>query len=172
MPPTKRTSPSNGGSTSSYEGSPPPYDSEGGAVIDYQAVQQILAALSGLTDVIGGRANTGERTPSVDQARVILDYNVLSGLLGRAGRVAPVISARRDGDTIKFLDPLPADATQVAVTPEFGVVEVVTIDRNKREAVLQTTPQDQQLVRIELETAAGIPVALGPRLPAIVSTLE
>lgn len=130
------------------------------------AVQQILDALAGLTDVIAGRSAQDQREPSAEQARVILDYDVLSGLLGRLGRVAPVVSATRNGNTIDFIDPLPVAAVKVAVTPRRGAVEVVPIDLTENSAELDTTPQSEPLVRVELQTAAGIPVALGPRLPA------
>ena len=160
MPPTRRTD------APSEPESPAAQANSTGVYIDHHALQQILAAIAGLTDVIAGSADTGERSPSAEQARVILDYNVLSGLLGRAGRVAPVVSATRAGNVITFLDPIPAGATQVAVTPARGAVEVVPIDLTDRIAVLVTMPQTQPLVRVELQTATGIPVALGPRLPA------
>jgi hypothetical protein len=135
-------------------------------VVDPDSVQKIVHAIEGLTDIIAGRSGGDLREPTVEQARTILDFELLSQVLGRPGRTVTVVRATRDGSLITFRDPLPDEVTKVAVTPRRGRVEVVSIDRHKGEATLVATPDSEPLGRVELQTAAGFPVAFCPRLPA------
>jgi hypothetical protein len=135
--------------------------------IDPAALQKVLDAIKGLTDTIAGRsARRDEREPTADQARVILDYELLSQVLGRPDRTVTFVNATRKQSVITFTDPLPDKVTQVAVTPRRGRPETVPIDLSKNVATLRQTPVDQPLIRVELQTAAEVPVAFCPRLPA------
>jgi hypothetical protein len=147
---------------------PPPTTGRTNVSIDDQAIQKVVDAIKGLTDIIGGRIGPDEREPSADQARAILDYELLSQALGRPGRVVRVVGAERKPEKlITFKQALPDGVTRVAVTPARGAREVADVDRGNRKAKLQTTPDEQPLVRVELQTAAGVPVAICPRLPAL-----
>jgi hypothetical protein len=140
--------------------------------VDPAALKEILAALDGLTAAIAspqsqviGRAATAGQLPSIDQIRTILDYTVLSGLLGRPGGLAAFVGATRSKNVITFTTaPLPTGATKVSVQPARGAPEIVQIDRQKKTATLTQIPDDEPIVRVELQTTGGVPVALGPRL--------
>ncbi|WFB10453.1 hypothetical protein LRS74_28005 [Streptomyces sp. LX-29] len=125
--------------------------------------QQILDALKGLTDTVSNQAVIDERKPSAEQARVILDYGVLTGLLELEGkRVALVAMKRTHDNAIEFPEGVPAGAVKVAATSEGGKSETVRIKENR--AQLTKVSKKKSLIRVELQRRDGVPVGLGRRL--------
>jgi hypothetical protein len=116
---------------------------------------------------------TGARTPSPEQARAALNYRLLSQLVGRASTDNVTLAAQRfrdnDLDRILFFG-VPDDAVVVSVLaagarePELlgfddepGPERTVTLD----------LAQDRDIVRIEVQDGAGLPVRIGPALPRV-----
>jgi hypothetical protein len=150
-----------------------------------EALQGVAAAIAANTAAItpnggGGDGSTTPppRKPTVVQARSILDYLVVSQLLSRIGFVGRVVSASRDENFIRLrgvpteIDGIPVTVTQVRVTPAGGgQSEIAQLDPpgtvpGERTFTLSVITETQPIVRIELLTDGGVPVALGPRLAA------
>jgi hypothetical protein len=120
----------------------------------------------------------GARTPSPEQARAALNYRLLSQLVGRAGADDVTIAAGRrrkgDRDWIVFSG-LPDDAVAVSVLAAGArEPELLKFDDGagqERTVTLHLT-QDRDIVRIELQDCAGLPIRIGPVLPRIPSEVR
>jgi hypothetical protein len=134
----------------------------------------------------GGGGSTGQRVPNVVQSRVILDYLALGELLARVGLTGRIVSASRECEVIRLRRlPTTSDGAQVAthalVTPGGGGDEQLAQlepdpeipddpdnpANNVRLVTVNQIDLRQPIVRIELQDAAGVPIALGPRLAAV-----
>ena len=167
----------------------PPNRSNETVSVSAQSIEEVLAAIKDVADAIAANTavisgtdsgSTTTRVASVDQARAILDYLVVSQLLARTGFDDRVVSAAREGNIIHLtaipttIDGVAVQITQALVTAPgaksdlkpledepangpFDGGKKVTLDENK-------IPNDLDVIRIELQDADGVPRALGPRL--------
>ena len=121
----------------------------------------------------GGPSDRGERTASAEQLRTALNYQVLSGIMGRSGAAALTVSAQRrreGGVELVEIFGVPDQALTVSVqadgeiSPELlGFNEAQGPDRTV--SLVNTAGKD--IARIELLNSAGEPIRLGPRMPRL-----
>lgn len=141
------------------------------------AVERILAALHAISagGSSGSTTTFDNRVPSIPQSRTILDYAVVSQLLGRARFTDAVVRASRNHNVITLLD-APAEATGASVLAAGDRdPEVLAFDDNgctgfttggSPTVTLRRIRDDQAITRIEVLDSEGRPLRLGPRLPA------
>ena len=152
-----------------------------------EAIKNVADAIAANTAVIsgsgsdeGGGSDPTVRKPTITQSRAILDYLVVGQLLSRINFVGRVVRARRDQNVV-FLNGVPTeidgvDVTHALVTPRAGTAELAILadcsdyEPCSKKFTLTKIGSEQEIVRIELQTSDGVPVALGPRLaPSLVS---
>ncbi len=115
------------------------------------------------------------------QSRAILDYLAINQLLSRIGIAGRIVSASRDCQVIRLrgiptaIDGVPVTVTQALVTPSGGgasqLAQLEDDPDDEDPAVRRITVDQidvrQPVVRIELQDANGVPLALGPRLAPV-----
>jgi hypothetical protein len=177
----------------------PPAPPPNHVAVSAESLEEVLEAIKRVADAIatntavitgsgggngdgGGRTDPTVRTPTNTQSRSIVDYLVVSQLLSRIGFAGRVVQARREADGVVRLRNVPTDIdgipvliTQARVTPRFGAGETAQLqdssdpDPGLKFFELETIADDVEIVRIELQNNAGVPLALGPRLAPILS---
>jgi hypothetical protein len=163
--------------------------------VSAKSLEDVLAALQAIADNIaastavgagsnsdgGGSTTPTERVPTVVQSRAILDYLAVNQLLARVGIAGRIVSASRECQVIRLrgiptaVDGVPVTVTQALVTPGGGgASQLAQIeddpddpDDQIRRVVVDQIDVRQPIVRIELQDANGVPVALGPRLAPV-----
>ena len=177
----------------------PPAPPPNQVAVSAESLEEVLEAIKRVADAIatntavitgsggangdgGGRTDPTVRTPTNTQSRSIVDYLIVSQLLSRLGFAGRVVQARREADGLVRLRNVPTDIdgipvliTQARVTPRFGAGETAQLqdssdpDPGLKFFELETIADDVEIVRIELQNNAGVPLALGPRLAPILS---
>jgi hypothetical protein len=167
--------------------------------VSAKSLEEVLEAIKNVADAIaantagtsggngggnGGGSGGAVRVPSVVQSRAVLDYFFVNQLLSRRGVVGRVVRARRDQNVVRLngvptvIDGVQVNVTQALVTPRAGAAELAVLedssdpDPGSKKFTLDVIPDDQELVRIELQTDDGVPVALGPRLAPSLSGVD
>jgi hypothetical protein len=150
-------------------------------------LQGVLAALEKVADALAtntaelqtvqhnGSTNTtrDDRRASVEQGRTVLNYQVISQMLGRATEADLTVLVQRvraqDGrDTVHIFN-TPAEADKAAVLaagdprPE---LLALTGQGGEKTVILDRTAE-KDIDRLELLDNTGSPIRLGPRLPRL-----
>ncbi|GIF23448.1 hypothetical protein BJ973_004060 [Actinoplanes tereljensis] len=148
--------------------------------LDADLAARLVAALETIGSAIDSGQGNGTRAlahptgpvPDPVRSRAARDYDVLRGVLGRAG--APHgLSMHRDKTDIVVDNPLPVSATYAIVespgTPSSGpVAERVIADPTVNRLNLDEITQDMSISRVEVFDCDGRFLAFGPSLLATI----
>jgi hypothetical protein len=122
---------------------------------------------------VGAAASTSTSTGTEEQRRVSRDYEVLRGLLGRAGAARSLRMRRQQDNRLVIDDEPPPSAATVRVATAGGTRLDIPLPAPPRRGAplpLGAAAPGQRLVRIELVDAGGALVAFGPALAPVDTT--
>jgi hypothetical protein len=139
----------------------------GGVYLDAALAARLTDALESIGSAF---SRGGSAAPDPARARATRDYDVLRGLLGRAGAPLP-LRMRRDRKAVVLVDPAPVAAvTAVVESPGDGRSGPLSEELDLACVSLPNLPLTtitaaMPISRVELLSSAGQLVAFGPSLP-------